>query len=150
MSKQTCNTEIFNKTQLFCFQESGWLLIFLAGGSQKINKTNSKRECIDHCKIYWVNAVSLYETHSNFHCVKLVQIRSYFWSVFSCIWTEYRKIRTRNNSVCGHSSRSVHWWQMEKRYLQWCLSCSPRRFCFVKFHSFFWTPFFRTPMSSRV
>ena len=53
------------------------------------------------------------------HCVKSVQIRSYFWSVFSCIWTEYgdlqsnlriqskyRKIRTRNNSVLGHFSRS--------------------------------------------
>ena len=24
------------------------------------------------------------------HCVKSVQIRSYFWSVFSCIWIEYR------------------------------------------------------------
>ena len=23
------------------------------------------------------------------HCVKSVQIRSFFWSVFSCIWTEY-------------------------------------------------------------
>ena len=32
-------------------------------------------------------------------CVKSVQIRSYFWS-------EYRKIRTRNNSVFGHLSRS--------------------------------------------
>ena len=29
---------------------------------------------------------------SNLHCVKSVQIQSYFWSVFSCI----RKIRTRN------------------------------------------------------
>ena len=28
----------------------------------------------------------------NLHCVKSVQIRSYFWS-------EYRKTRTRNNSV---------------------------------------------------
>ena len=49
----------------------------------------------------------------NKHCVKSVQIRSYFWSVFSCIRTEYgdllnlriqseyRKIRTRNNSVFG-------------------------------------------------
>ena len=47
-----------------------------------------------------------------------VQIRSFFWSVFSCIWTEiygvnlriqseYRKIRTRKNSVFGHFSRSV-------------------------------------------
>ena len=29
------------------------------------------------------------------HCVKSVQIRSFFWSVFSCVQTEYRKIRTR-------------------------------------------------------
>ena len=36
------------------------------------------------------------------HCVKSVQIQSYFWSVFSCIRTEYRKIRTINNSVFGH------------------------------------------------
>ena len=52
------------------------------------------------------------------HCVKSVQIRIYFWSVFSCIWTEYgeiwslriqseyRKTRTRNNSVFGNFSRS--------------------------------------------
>ena len=39
------------------------------------------------------------------HCVKSVQIRNYFWSVFSCIRTEYRKILTRNNSVFGHFSR---------------------------------------------
>ena len=47
--------------------------------------------------------------------MKSAQIRSYFWSVFSCIRTEYRdlhiqseyrKIRTRNNSVFGHFSRS--------------------------------------------
>ena len=31
--------------------------------------------------------------------VKNVQIRSYFWS-------EYRKIRTRNNSLLGHFSHS--------------------------------------------
>ena len=28
------------------------------------------------------------------HYVKSVQIRRYFWSVFSCFWTKYRKIRT--------------------------------------------------------
>ena len=41
------------------------------------------------------------------NCVKSVQIRSYFWFVFSCISTEYRKVRTRNNSVFGHFSRSA-------------------------------------------
>ena len=52
------------------------------------------------------------------HGVKSVQIRIYFWSVFSCIWTEYgeiwslhiqseyRKIRTRNNSIFGPFWRS--------------------------------------------
>ena len=54
------------------------------------------------------------------HCVKSVQILSFFWSVFSCIQAnmgiyavnfriqpEYRKIRTRRNSVFAHFSRSV-------------------------------------------
>ena len=36
-----------------------------------------------------------------------VQIRSHFWSVFSCIESKYRKTRTRNNSVFGHFPRSV-------------------------------------------
>ena len=40
------------------------------------------------------------------HCVKSVQIRIYFWSVFSCVRTEYRKIRTRNNPVFSHFSCS--------------------------------------------
>ena len=40
------------------------------------------------------------------HCVKSVRIRSYFWSVFSCIQFEYRQIRTRNNSVFGNFSRN--------------------------------------------
>ena len=39
-------------------------------------------------------------------CVKSVQIRSFFWFVFSCIRTEYRKIQTRKNSVFGHFLRS--------------------------------------------
>ena len=40
------------------------------------------------------------------HCVKSVQIQSYFWSVFSCIQSGSRKIRSRNNSVFRHFSRS--------------------------------------------
>ena len=40
------------------------------------------------------------------HSVKSVQIRSFFWSVFPCIQSEYSKIRTRKNSVFGHFSRS--------------------------------------------
>ena len=53
------------------------------------------------------------------HCVKSVQIRSYFWSVFSCIWIEYRDLlhkslysiqiqenRDKKNSAFGHFLRS--------------------------------------------
>ena len=36
---------------------------------------------------------------NNDHGVKSVQIWSFFWSVFSCIWT-------RKNSIFGHFSRS--------------------------------------------
>ena len=40
------------------------------------------------------------------HYVESVEIRSYFWLIFSCTRSEYRKIRTRNNSVFGHFPRS--------------------------------------------
>ena len=46
----------------------------------------------------------------NSHCVKSVQIRSFFWSVYGvslCIQSEYGKIRTRKKSVFGHFSHSV-------------------------------------------
>ena len=38
----------------------------------------------------------------NLHSGKTVRIRSFFWSVFSCILTEQLKIRTRKNSAFGH------------------------------------------------
>ena len=41
------------------------------------------------------------------HCVKRVQIGSYFWFIFSCIQSEYRKIRTRNNCLFGDFPRSA-------------------------------------------
>ena len=83
-------------------------------------------------------ALSAYKNMSNmegnkkynmgtFHCVKSVQIRSFFWSVFSCIRTEYRKIRTRKNSVLGHFSRSItvkkfeHCWRQLLSILLNCL-----------------------------
>ena len=42
------------------------------------------------------------------HCVKSVQIWSFFWYVFSYILSEYRKIRTGKKSVFGHFSRSYY------------------------------------------
>ena len=63
--------------------------------------------------IWFINLKNVHVTHISFntidinlflhlqkHCMKSVQIQSYFWS-------EYKKIRTRNNSVFGHFSRSA-------------------------------------------
>ena len=48
------------------------------------------------------------------HCVKSVQIQSFFWSIFFCIRPEYRKIRTKKISVFGHFPCSdLDWHFME-------------------------------------
>ena len=38
-------------------------------------------------------------------CVKSVQMRSFLWSVFSCIQSGFRKVRTGINFVFGQFSR---------------------------------------------
>ena len=56
----------------------------------------------------------------HWHCLKSVQIRSFFWSVIPCIWTKYGDLRTKflysvwmrentdqKNSVFGNFSRSA-------------------------------------------
>ena len=47
------------------------------------------------------------KTNNTLDCVKSVQIRSFFCSVFSRIQSKYGKIRTRKNSVFGHFLRSA-------------------------------------------
>ena len=49
----------------------------------------------------------IWPNRESFHCLKSVQKRSFYWPLFSCIWTEFRKIRTRKKSAFGHFSRSV-------------------------------------------
>ena len=66
----------------------------------------------DHKQFSWKGPCS--------HCVKSVQIRSFFWSVLSPIWTEHpdlfhkspylvqmRGNTDQTNSIFGHFSRSV-------------------------------------------
>ena len=55
---------------------------------------------------FWINSLWFHVKPLSIHCVKSVQIRSFFRSVFSCIQFEYSKIQTRNKSVLGHFSRS--------------------------------------------
>ena len=60
---------------------------------------------------YFHECVALNWTGSNITlCAKDVQIRSFFWSVFSVslrIQSECREIPTRKNSALGHSPRSI-------------------------------------------
>ena len=55
-----------------------------------------------------LHIVDMIKTYSNFyrlwHCLKSVQIRSFFWSVFSCIRTEYGP---EKNSVFGLFTQSI-------------------------------------------
>ena len=44
-----------------------------------------------------------------------VQIRSNSWSVFSCIWIEYRKIPTTNISVFGHFSHKDNFTKRQQK-----------------------------------
>ena len=100
---------------------------------------------------YYLNIVDKIPHVHTSHCVKSVLIRSYFWSVFSCIQSEYRKIRTRNNSIFGHFSRSVFFgggiftWLRDipkifTWYLPWCtLFCELHTKIYkVGFHMFSW------------
>ena len=51
--------------------------------------------------VFW----KLFQNSSARHCEESVQMRSFFWSWFSCTQSEYRKMRTRKNFVFGHFSR---------------------------------------------
>ena len=57
--------------------------------------------------VYFDDYFSYHKTVCDYHCIKSVQIRSIFWSAFSRIQPEHRKIRARKNSVFGLFSRSV-------------------------------------------
>ena len=65
-----------------------------------------------YLEIDWQN-LSKYGEMNSKHCVKSVQIRSFFWSVFSRIGTEYVSVFSLNlgkygpeTSVFGHFSRN--------------------------------------------
>ena len=81
------------------------------------------------------------------HWVKSVQIRSYFWSIFSCIRTEYRKILTRNNSVFGHFSRSCVPTKWPSSHLLLPILSILLRMCIKAFLVFCWRRLFNFPIT---
>ena len=85
---------------------------FISGGDIHLNPGPKRNKSCYNFSIFHWNLNSI--TAHNY--VKSVQKRSYFWSVFSevnlRIQSEYRKIRTRTNSVFGHFSRSDSYGKM--------------------------------------
>ena len=86
-----------------------WVISFIHM-SVAVVKWKSQTPFLSKCKamklkivafsIFKISFNLLYQRiYEPIHCVKSIQIRSYFWS-------EYRKIRTTNNSIFGHFSRS--------------------------------------------
>ena len=55
---------------------------------------STKQEQTFYSQLFSLKITNKYCYKDLLHCVKSVQIRSFFWSVFSRIQTEYRKIRS--------------------------------------------------------
>ena len=102
------------------FDLMGQMTGILCKGSRQYSKRYPPvKSSNQNSSIYWLEAVKQKRAFPvnkrAFHCVKSVQI-------FSCIQSEYRKIRTRNNSVFGHFSNSVFhnflsvffWWNHDE------------------------------------
>ena len=56
----------------------------------------------------FIDSWCIYSLIFDIRCVKSAQIRSFSWSVFFCIQSEYRKILIRKSSIFRHFSRSEH------------------------------------------
>ena len=74
---------------------------YLKSISYRYFKKNS-RWCnfpLENNLIHW-NKDLLMNQHSiilsHYHCVKSIQIRIFFWSVFSCIWAECGELRSKS------------------------------------------------------
>ena len=66
-----------------------------------IRKKHVQQACVFRSK-----KITYRKCEVTLHYVKNVQIRSFFWSMFFLVHSEYKKIWTRKNSVFGHFSRS--------------------------------------------
>ena len=81
---------MYLKTFEICVLKYMRLLIFFCtrtGMASNLKKTKVKLDLLND-----INMLLMVEKH----CVKNVQIRSYFWSVFSCIRTEYGDLRSKS------------------------------------------------------
>ena len=81
-------TKTFNDAQDFAFMKSSQNIIDI---NNSVEQTDASILIIS----WWYNINEKVGSQWN-HCVKSVQIQSYFWSVFSCIRTEYGDLRSKS------------------------------------------------------
>ena len=85
-----------NSWILTLYRSFNWILI----KSFAYSNTSPFKFALEHFKIAltgdFVTFRGAQVKWGNKHCVKSVQIQSYFWSVFSCIRTEYEDLRNKS------------------------------------------------------
>ena len=79
--------------------------------SNKIFQPSNRRNVLDCKSVTLVNShwrwwSGLYFQLMFFHCVKSVQIRSCFWSVFSCIRTKYGDLQCRSRCLAHQQKKT--------------------------------------------
>ena len=98
---QSMTSTIFTCNVFFFFFCRSFQRIQLVQISRMVSPQVEHWVQVDECSYDISTVLGLaFITLGCFHCVKSVQIRSFFLSVFSCI-------RTRKNTVFGHFSRNA-------------------------------------------
>ena len=98
--------EILNgKLHFFCSVTSTNCFLNMLGIKQ--GKFQKFFEQIKNLKLWKIQQINWDINQLSLHCVRSVQIRNFLWSVFSCFWSKYRKIRTRKKSIFEYFSHSV-------------------------------------------
>ena len=95
--KLTCIFRNVRSSVRFDFLKFCWSRISLKAQSRKkylLTFSGSRKLMKNIVQIYKLYEIWLLNKY-RLHFVKSVEIRCFFWSVFSCIRTEYRKIRTK-------------------------------------------------------
>ena len=104
MSKTKTKSDIWERYQCSskALESPSWSLLFICW---LVSTKTCMMECIHAIwNLPWTTCIRgfILFLQNWYNCVKNVQIRSLFWSVFSRIQSEYAKLRTRKNSVFGH------------------------------------------------
>ena len=97
------NTVTLKEEMFFLATFTSWITAIVYYFCESVNSQSVSQSVAATVCSFGVNKLIGWQ----FSLHESVQIRSYFGSVFSRVWTESGKIRTRNNSVYGQFSCSV-------------------------------------------